>query len=146
MVVVLVAVLVVPEVVVIFVLVLVVFDVFPNNCSASDIMALTMITTAFILASFATSVVFSWAVHVTDAEVLARAVASVRISVMSLLLAAVVRSSILLMNSAHDVGTSVAALDLLLEPVKLLDKVWPSAIFNRAAFPFLIINFAGAAS
>ena len=48
-----------------------------------------------------------------DNEVLARAVATFRISVMSLLLAAVMSSLILRMNSAHDVGTSEAALALL---------------------------------
>ena len=75
-------------------------------------------------------------------EVLARAVATFRISVMSLLLAAVMSSLILRMNSAHDVGTSEAALALLFKKMSmtLVNKVWTSAIFNLAAFPLVIIN------
>ena len=144
--VVVVLVVVVEMVKVVVLVVVVVVVVIPKNCCASKIMALTILTTALMSSSLAASVVFSWAVHVTDAEVLARAVATVRISVMSLLLAAVVRSSILLMNSAHDVGTSEAALDLLLELVKPVNKVFDSEILAKAAFPLVITNRAAAAS
>ena len=114
--------------------------VIPKNCCASKIIVLTILTTSLMSSSLAASVFFSLSVQVTDAEVFDRDVATARISVMILLLAAVVSSLILLMNSTHDVGTSEAALTFLLELVKPVIKVFDSKILSKAAFPLVIIN------
>ena len=109
-------------------------------------MVLTLEATASMSADFDLRAVFSSYVHVTDVDVLAIAVATTRILAISLLAEAAVSSSILLVNSAHVVGTSEAALASRLELVKEVSKTFASAIFVLAAFPLAIVDLAAASS